>query len=1023
MADNPQLVQLAFAAGIDESQREEVIDPTAGFTLLENVRQNQRGALEKRYAFLSGSAVRYTAGAIASRSDGRRLIPYGKAHLVIDGTYADISDEGTYYSTNRVPEATATLLGVPTIGSDADYASTIHCATYCNGYLGVGWYNETPSAGQEFYIAIVNAETGAIVRGPEVFYTGNTQVIPKIVAVGTTLYAFKADTAVANIAASYLDCSSTAGIASGWQSLGNMAVDHKTGLSLAAVDAIGLSDRAVFAYSNTSVGTSRLTVTAINTSGFIHQTTVNTASTDLSAVALGGSSSDTLWVAWCQSGAGTTRVIGLTPTSLSTIKATASTIIATSGDISVAGSSTTTGAGRLFVTASGQLSMRSFTTSGGATTGSGSTIAVQNIDAFSTAFERSGRYYLVVKTGLNPSVVNDQRTCILADATEDLTFLRPVANVIPGLAENRLGTISAVSRGVSTDEWHFPVGMRLSQTSVGSIVVKFDFADRTRWQPAFHGGSLYLSGGLTTVFDGKRVAEAGFLCRPRKPTTSTSGTGLTFTTGVRYVAVYEEVDADGNWSVSGISDPSDITGAVANKTIAVVTRPYTVSSRLSSTGKTSTNVMVTFYRTKDGGSAPYYRLASVTNDTASATVTYSDTTTDATLATAPKLYSPSLPGTAGGALDRRAPPGLKHLVSYNGMLVGATGGDIFYSGQTVRGEATWFSPVFQVPVDDEDEITALAVQDGALFVFTRTTVYAVSGDAPSDNGAVGGISYPRRLAADVGCISQRSVVVTSLGIFFQSDRGIELLTRAQSVEWVGEGVQQTLASYPYVSAATLDRVGSVVLFELTETEDSGAGTGDGRTLVYDLNLRTWISVDRRKTATGLADYPAQHGAVIWSTTEDAYRYAWVGDNGIVYTETHTSNLDGSTQWITMRAETGWFKLSGIQGRQIANRFLLLGKQTSYADLSLQVAYDYSDTYQAAATWTAPTLATLSTGLGRIQLQHDLHDDAEGQAVRLLLSDATPTTNAVGNGTGFTWIALTLEGAPRPLAAEVPDTAR
>src|SRR5690606_19360093 len=116
----------------------------------------------------------------------------------------------------------------------------------------------------------------------------------------------------------------------------------------------------------------------------------------------------------------------------------------------------------------------------------------------------------------------------------------------------------------------------------------------------------------------------------------------------------------------------------SDEKVTVSVPPLTISSRIA---KGSTRVA--FYRTTDGGEPPYHRLAAVTNNTSSASVSYEDSTSDATLATRGLLYAPNLPGTVGESLDRRPPPGLLHIVSYNGMLVGATGETLWYSGQEV----------------------------------------------------------------------------------------------------------------------------------------------------------------------------------------------------------------------------------------------------------------------------------------------------------------------------------------------------
>ena len=106
------------------------------------------------------------------------------------------------------------------------------------------------------------------------------------------------------------------------------------------------------------------------------------------------------------------------------------------------------------------------------------------------------------------------------------------------------------------------------------------------------------------------------------------------------------------------------------------------------------------------------------------------------------------------------------------MLVVASGSDLWWSGQTIGGEGTWFlrGAVF-VTVDGPGDITALAVQDGTLYAFKGTGIWAVGGEAPATTARVEGSARLVGSRFDVGCINPLSVVTTSLGTFFLSHRG------------------------------------------------------------------------------------------------------------------------------------------------------------------------------------------------------------------------------------------------------------
>lgn len=1011
---NPRnLTQFAFAAGLDESQQEEVLDPTAGFTRLENVRQDRRGAVSKRLGYGSLALTRLDA---TSRSAGRKLFSAGDRVCTIDGTHLDVYGEtlSRWTTVARVPEASYRVLAAP---SSSGTGSLVEDVAYCNGVVVLALEDSAGGPG----VAAVLDEDGTILRTPEaVDYCDHAY----LGTYGTTVLLFCRQSP--NVTAYYLDTSTAAGINAGWVSVGNVVTDLDGGI-FQPVSVCSLTNRVAIAYHNDSVGTDQLTVKTVTSAGVVETRTVNTSSSAIRSCAVDGSIADTLWVAWNESTA--VKVIGLDADSLAATLATTTTVLTTSSAVSTETSvnvvaSATAGAGRLFATDGTETHMhaRNFVTTLGAVATSGAQNPFYNAVLASRPFLYGTRIYALAYGGGDGTVLtNTHALCVLCDVTDNEPTLRPVVNVEPGLADL---TDTPRQHVVATSvAGRYLLGLGLVRTASvrAAALVEVDFAGTTRWQAVEHAGSSFLTGGATVKFDGSRLQDPGFIVKPSKPEFTESGTGLTPTVGYRWVAIYSKVDGDGNWSPSGVSTPSDSTGARTNKGFAVTTRPCTITNRTQVDAGDADRVE--FYRTLDGGDV-YYLTGTVLNDAFASVMTYTDANTDAQIAANARLYGTgSLPGTNGAGQDRRAPPGFSCLVSYNDMLVGATGSTLWYSSQAVLGEGVWFNPLFRLDMVDGGEVTALAAQDGTLFVFKRRSIFAVNGEPPADNGASGGLGTPRRLAVDVGCIDPRSVVVTALGIFFQSERGIELLSRSQSAEWIGEAVQETLAAYPVITSATLDSAAALVRFTCAASETANAVSDTGVGLAYDLTLRSWISVDKVTTAAN-ASRAAQSACMTY--VDGAWRYAWLDKNGTVYTERSASDasahLDGAT-WVTMVAESAWLKLGGIQGNHMLERALVLARKNTRADLSFSLAYDYSGAYETAATWVANTLDDLSTDIGRIQIAHGVHDEAEGVAVRVLLSDATPTGGTVGTGKGHTWIALSFQGTAREGATLLPDDAR
>jgi hypothetical protein len=375
----------------------------------------------------------------------------------------------------------------------------------------------------------------------------------------------------------------------------------------------------------------------------------------------------------------------------------------------------------------------------------------------------------------------------------------------------------------------------------------------------------------------------------------------------------------------------------------------------------------------------------------------------------------------GTPQDRRPPPHFSVLTSHAGMLVGASGSDVWYSGQDVTGEETWFNPIFQIPVPGDGDITAMWSADGALFVSKRRDIFVLSGDPPSDNGSSGGLGAPRRISGTIGAVGH-VVCSTALGTFFQSERGIEIYTRSGSVEWIGEAIQDTVASYPICTSITVDPASSTVLVELAAARTSALVSGDGRTAVYDLTLKAWVSTDRRKSSAGVADTPSQSACMIY--TGSAYRYAWLGANGVVYHEDTTDYLDADGSFVAKRAISASVKASGPHGHQHVNKALLLAKWHTSHDLNMSFAYDHSSTYKTTRLYTAAQLAALVAVYPNQHLEHTLHDDAgDCSAVRIKLQDVTPSSGTLGTGQGATWVTVGFELVPQQGAYGLPDEAR
>lgn len=989
MALAGHVMHAAAGLGLDEATRPEHVGFGEKNLSGENIRPNQRGDASKRFGFSVFTQTNYAS--VGPTASYRMFADRDSVVRMSDGSaHVLATNAAAWRSLGRVPEAACRLIDVPSMGTTTYFEDMDRT----NGYLALSWLSLVGGVGAA-YLSIVQESTGAVVRIPEKIGTSDALAPPLLAVVGNYFVVVRINSALTDIEAWSLDTTSKTTIETGWVAFAApLCTDATGGYTVHSLPATG---RFALLYGNSSGGASRLTVLYSDDISVLATQTIDTASVTPDAFALGGLSTDTCWLAWNE--ATLIRARGQDPTTVTSTLATKATIMtmATGCDTLYIAGSTTAGQARIVANdtnATMRMQMRGVQTSVGAAATLGSQITVPAVKAIRRPFQYGGRFYGAFY-GADDN--NTQNNFILCDFTDDETYLRPVANPAPGLASAGLTGQGKFVANTAGTKYFVGMGVKRSGVADGTAIAEFDFAATTRWQSETFGNSTYLSGGLAACYDGLRVAELGFLLRPPTPTGTVAGTGITGT--FKYVAVYEEVDGDGNWHVSGLSSPS-ANVVPANQTVTVTTAPLTITARMGAAAA-ARSTRIAWYRTLTGGAAPYYRLGTTINDTSAVTATFSDAVTDATLAAESKLYSQ--PGIVGTAQDRRPPPPFSCIAAYNGMLVGASGSDVWYSGQNVQGEGVWFNPIFQVPVEGPGDITALFVQDGTLFVCKRRAIFAITGEPPSDNGAAGGLGMPRRLAVDLGCLDQRSCCVTALGTFLQSERGIEIFTRAQSLEWIGEAMQATVTAFPIVTSATVDPASSTVLIELaaTETANQVATGGGGRTLVFDLTLKDWVSVDRRWDESATPDMPSQSACVIY--TGSAYRYAWLSTTGRVFYENRASYLDANGLWVTSKYETAWLK-HGLQQEQRVWAGAILFQRNTAAGLKIEVAYDYA-AYSAAndKVWTeAETLSGLR--------QLPYAPKSRGIAMKFRVSDTAPVT--AGTGQGFTFIGMSFDLAAK-----------
>lgn len=488
-------------------------------------------------------------------------------------------------------------------------------------------------------------------------------------------------------------------------------------------------------------------------------------------------------------------------------------------------------------------------------------------------------------------------------------------------------------------------------TETGLRVFSLDFDSEASHQTQQLGRGLYMAGACPRHYDGLRWTEQGFHFGPELITTTpAAGGSMTSATTYEYRAWYEWADAQGEVHRGPSSVGSLVTmgGADTQVTLTLPTLRVTqktnvricVARSLSAkTGKTAQLFRVTSLDPTTAGSANGY----VANDKNVDTVTFIDRMSDITLATQEEIYTDggilSNDPVAFGAVIARSKNRLFVTDPSDGNLIRA-------SQELSDGYGVEFAPEITVKVDPfGGDVTAIASQDDRVVVFKQSSIFLFNGDGPLANGdtATSGFTVPQLVTSDVGCTEPASIVLTANGHMFKSAKGIYLLDRSGSVNYVGAAVEGFNSQDVRRGIVMPDRTSVLFL------------TSAGSTLHYDYLFGQW------STFTNHAGYDA-------AVVNGAFNY--LRTDGRMFRETIGSYSDAGTR-IRMRLETAWIKmLDQLQGFQRFWYAHLLGTWVSPHQLGVQYQTDFttawSDEFWLDATglssssgWiTGPTAQTI-----------------------------------------------------------------
>ncbi len=465
-------------------------------------------------------------------------------------------------------------------------------------------------------------------------------------------------------------------------------------------------------------------------------------------------------------------------------------------------------------------------------------------------------------------------------------------------------------------------------------------------------------------------------------------TGGSLPVGTYYYAVmYEWFDAQGQVHRSAPCYVNQATTVINQR----ITLTYPTLRLTLKDGTTRANLKVVLYRgLAIDDDQVLYRLTDAFNTTASDTATFLDT---GSLLSAANLAVQEVIYTTGGVLDNTSAPASTCLTSYRGRLF--LGGledtnAVVYSKPHVYGEGVAFSDFFVQRCDPRGgPVTALYGLDDKLILFKRDNIFVMAGDGPVDTGVNNDYSDPQLIATDVGCSLPNSIALTPLGLVFKSDKGIYLLDRSLSTQYIGAPVER------YNS---LTVTSAVVMEDQNEVRFT---TSDGVCLVYNYFFNLWSTFSAYEAVSAVGNSEG---------------YYHLKADGTLRVEDDSYNDAGARY--KMSIETGWISFAGVQGLQRIYQIYGLGDFITDHYTRIKLAYDYEDAYTQTTYFNVDTALDLGYygdsatygadlvygGTGSSVYQWELSPRRQKcQAIKLLIEDIDTKTD--NGGASFNFVSL------------------
>lgn len=502
----------------------------------------------------------------------------------------------------------------------------------------------------------------------------------------------------------------------------------------------------------------------------------------------------------------------------------------------------------------------------------------------------------------------------------------------------------SASSGLALAEWlQFSTGGQRQATRFGNSLLIAGFPTLSE---SDHGTRQYDAVNSLTTQD--LGTDLGFPLPPSIQVVRSNGAGALTPNGTySWRAVLERIDGSGRrWR----SAPSDVDTEQMGAAEDTATLTCSIGAAwLRATALdfgTSSQFVLHVYRTAAGGSTLYRASPAQGAEytTATGTLTFVDLLDDVQLVQREILY------TDGGVLNNDCPPSCRFVrTTEDRVWLGGLweSNELQSSKIIVPGEPPQFSdlPAFRVVLPEP--CTGIAYQDGTVVAFTRTAIYAIQGGGPNDQGQ-GAWESPRCITRSSGCVNHLAIVETSVGIFYQSIRGIELLPRGfGEPQFVGVQVQDTLGATLVISAAVVST---------GKDRTVRFCYGGANVLVWDMDTQAWSRDSYSLPISGVCD--TDNGAVFATIDPDSRSNAvFLLEDDAVATDESTTNaieISSTLTWARVRP----FGVAG-QGRFSAAIGLFDAETPGYRTGNATITLAVDDQSEPGFTFNMSTLSGAS----------------------------------------------------------------